>query len=330
MARLAAIGGGHGLARALAALTSLGIAPTAIVTVADDGGSSGRLRRDLGIIAPGDLRMALVTLARNRGLAEVFAHRFRRGELEGHALGNLALVALAEQSGGDFVAALGAAGRLLDCAGLVLPSCTEPVHLGAQVAGSTVDGQTQVARAAGRIERVWLEPSAPAASPEAVAALERADAVVLGPGSLFTSVVATLLVPALREALLQSRARVIYVANITTQRGETAGLDARAHVDALVGHVGGLVIDVAIVHDGPVATREGTALAPDLEHPAVRRVLRADVAARDTEGRPAWGHDAPRLADALRRALEDGPGPRKAVDRTETTQSGTPTAGGAA
>jgi uncharacterized cofD-like protein len=298
-----AIGGGHGLSRALAALARAGCEPTAVVTVADDGGSSGRLRRDLGIIAPGDMRMALVTLARNRALARVLAHRFERGELEGHALGNLLLVALAEQAGGDFEQALEAAAKLLDCAGRVLPACTEPVQLRARVSGTEIGGQARVASATGRIERVWLSPATATASPRAVEALERADAVVLGPGSLFTSIVATLLVPALRDALLRSRARVAYVANITTQPGETAGLDAHAHVEALVDHVPGLVVDVAVVHDGPAMSGQGTALAPDLEHPAVRRVLRADVAARDASGAPTWGHDVERLAAVLDVAL---------------------------
>lgn len=298
--RVAAVGGGHGLAQALRALVRLGLEPDAVVTVADDGGSTGRLRRDLGIIAPGDLRMALLALARNRPLADLLGHRFGRGELEGHALGNLALVALAEQHGADFLAALDAACHLLDCSGRVLPATTLPVHLGARVAGGEqVDGQARVTRSRGRVERVWLEPADPPACADAVAALERADVVVLGPGSLFTSVIATLLVPGLRDALLRSRAQVVYVGNITTQPGETAGLDARAHVDALVDHVGGLTLDRAILHDCDAAPGRSDVLDARLEHPAVRAVVRRDVAARDRDGRAGRAHDPERLAAAL-------------------------------
>jgi uncharacterized cofD-like protein len=301
--RVVAVGGGHGLARALAALRRLDVEPTAVVTVADDGGSSGRLRRDLGIIAPGDLRQALIALARNRALAELFAHRFERGELQGHALGNLALVALAERAGGDFLHALDEAARLLDCAGRVLPATTEPVELKAQVSGQQIDGQAQVGSAKGRIECVWLEPAAPAACQEAVAALRGAQAVVLGPGSLFTSVIATLLVPELLDAICDHDATVICVGNLTTQPGETSGFDMAAHVDALLGHAPRLQIDAVLLHEGPVKADGGEPIPPALRHPAVGRVLRGDLAARLEDGRVSWGHDPARLAAALSELL---------------------------
>lgn len=297
--RVVALGGGHGLARGLQALRELGVAPTAVVTVADDGGSSGRLRRDLDIIAPGDLRMALLTLARNRPLATALAHRFARGQLEGHALGNLFLVALAEQAGGDFVAALDTAGTLLDCAGRVLPATGDAVQLKARVAGEQVEGQVSVATARGRIERVWLEPEDPSVCEEAVEALHTADLVVLGPGSLFTSVIASLLVPGLAEVLTATTARVVYVGNILTQPGETSGLDAVAHVEALLTHAPGLRLDAVILHDGPEGAGEGEPLGVHLVHPRVREVVRADLVARDSDGRVGWGHDPHRLAAAL-------------------------------
>lgn len=300
-----AIGGGHGLARALAALRLLDVEPTAIVTVADDGGSSGRLRRDLDIIAPGDLRMALLTLARTRGLADALGHRFAQGELAGHALGNLLLVALAERADGDFVAALDEAGRLLDCAGRVLPATTTPVQLKARVAGGQLDGQVRVGTAASPIEAVWLEPGDPPACPEAVAAIEAADVLLLGPGSLFTSVVAALLVPEIGSAVAAARATVIQVLNITTQPGETTGFDRPAHVDALIAHVPDLVVDVAIVHDGPTGLGDGEPIGGTLQHPAVRSVVTADLLTRTDDGRPAWGHDPARLAAALRPVLAD-------------------------
>jgi uncharacterized cofD-like protein len=298
-----ALGGGHGLAKALESLRRLDVEPTAIVTTADDGGSSGRLRRDLDIIAPGDLRMALLALARNADLAALLGHRFGSGELEGHALGNLVLVALAERAEDSFVAALEVAGELLDCVGRVLPTTTVPVQLRARVDGREVDGQVRVMTTRGRIERVWVEPDDAPACEESLHAIEEADVAVLGPGSLFTSVVASVALPEIAAALSRKDLRVIYIANITTQPGETTALDAGAHVDALLGHVPGLVLDAVLLHDGPVGDGPGAPLGTDLEHPGVRRVLRGDLLARDAQGRPAWGHDPARLSALLGDAL---------------------------
>jgi uncharacterized cofD-like protein len=160
----------------------LDLVPTAVVTVADNGGSSGRLRDDLGIIAPGDLRMALLALARNTELADALAHRFAKGELEGHAMGNLLLVALAEREN-DFVAALRQAALLLDCQGDVLPSTVTPVTLHAEAMGQHLDGQVRVQGANGQIERVWLEPEDPAGCKEAVMAIEEGDPGACSPAS---------------------------------------------------------------------------------------------------------------------------------------------------
>lgn len=298
-ARVVAIGGGHGLARALRALRLLDVEPTAVVTAADDGGSSGRLRRELDIIAPGDLRMALLTLARNRPLSAALRHRFTRGELKGHALGNLLLVALAEQADGDFVRALDGAAALLDCAGRVLPCTTSAVELKARVDGREVEGQVRVAAAEGRIERVWLDPDDPSVTPDAAEAVRAADLVVIGPGSLFTSVIATLLVPGLAEALEAGRGHVVYVANILTQPGETTGLSAQAHVDALVAHVPGLVLDAVVLHAGPAGAGGGQPLGVELRSPNVRDVISADVVMRGEDGRAGTTHDPSRLARAL-------------------------------
>lgn len=306
-----AVGGGHGLAQALAALRRLAVTPTAVVTTADDGGSSGRLRSELDIIAPGDLRMALLALARNRPLADALAHRFAAGTLGGHALGNLLLVALAEQHGGDFVAALDRAAALLDCAGRVLPATRQPVHLKAVVAGEEVGGQARVQSSGGRIERVWLEPADPEACAEAVEAVERADLVVLGPGSVFTSVTATLLVPGLAAAVAATPAPVVLVANLSTQLGETQGLDLAAHVDGLLAHVPDVVLDVVLVHDGPRPDGPGAPLGTALTHPHVRRVVPADLAARRGPATVAV-HDPARLAAALA-ALLPQPTPPSAV-----------------
>ncbi|MPZ86668.1 MAG: uridine diphosphate-N-acetylglucosamine-binding protein YvcK [Nitriliruptorales bacterium] len=298
MPAVVALGGGHGLARALAALRNLGVRPTAVVTVADDGGSSGRLRQDLNIIAPGDLRMALLALARNRTLAGALTHRFPKGQLAGHALGNLFLVALAERADGDFVQALDTAAILLDCEGRVLPATTLPVSLEAKVGGEQINGQARVTRAGGRVERIWLEPSDPPACPEAERAIDEADAVVLAPGSLFTSIAAVLLVPQLAEALARTSARVVMVANVATQTGETDGLDLAGHVDNLLAHAPGVTLDTVIAHDGPCPNGVDP-LGTDLRHPRVGGVRRADVITRREDGGIIAVHDPRRLAAVL-------------------------------
>jgi uncharacterized cofD-like protein len=306
--RVVAIGGGHGLSRVLAACRRLDVAPTAVVTVADDGGSSGRLRRDLGIIALGDLRMALLALAGDTALAEVLAHRFGRGHLEGHALGNLLLVALAERADGDVVGALRVAERLLSCEGAVLPSTLEPVQIAARVAGGRVDGQAAITNSRGRLESIWLEPREPAACDDAVAAVQAADAVVLGPGSLFTSVIVNLLVPGLRRAVRDAACPVVHVANVKAPPGETAQLSLRDHVDQLHTALEGRTIDVVVMHDGPQPAGAGTALVPVADLPGVRRVVTADLLSRDAHGVVGVAHDPARLAAVLERALVVGAG----------------------
>lgn len=303
--RVAAVGGGHGLARGLRALQQLGARPTAVVTAADDGGSSGRLRRDLDIIALGDLRMALCALAGAGELASLLNHRFDRGELAGHALGNLAMVAAIERAG-DVVSGLDNLATVLGCQGRVLPATDEPVQLKASIAGQQVEGQVRVARADGRVERVWLGPPDPHPIPEAVAAMSEADVIVLGPGSLFTSVIATLLVPELAQAVSAASAAVVHVLNVSTQPGETSGLDAAAHLEALLSHVPGLQLDGLVVHNGPIPDG-AEPLTGDLGPNAPPAVVTADVLARDAQGAPAHGHDVDRLAAAMAELLEKLP-----------------------
>lgn len=301
--RIVAIGGGHGLSRVLLACRRMGVAPTAVVTVADDGGSSGRLRRDLGIIALGDLRMALLALARAEPLADVLAHRFERGHLEGHALGNLLLVALTEGTRGDVVAALRRAEALLDCAGSVLPSTLEPVHIAARVAGARVSGQATITRTRGRLESIWLEPHDPPACADAVAAVEAADAVVLGPGSLYTSVIVNLLVPDLRRAVCASDARLVHVANVHAPPGETSHLSLGEHVEQLHAALGQRCVDVVVMHDGPRPDGPGTPLAPAGDLADVACTVTADLLTRDDDGHIGAAHDPDRLATVLARAL---------------------------
>jgi uncharacterized cofD-like protein len=254
-----ALGGGHGLAVALTAARQYAGSITAIVSVADDGGSSGRLRRDLDVPAPGDLRKALVALAADAGWLRALEHRFRSGELEGHAVGNLFIVGLAEALG-DLPSALAEAGRLVGAVGEVLPATVDAVVIKAEVAGEAVEGQVAVAEAGsrGRIERVELVPQDAAACGEALAAIAAADQIVLAPGSLYTSVVAVLCVPALRAAIAQAPAKVVQVANLHTELPETEGLDGTDHLEAVLDHdarvdvllydaARGLTVDPAIV-----------------------------------------------------------------------------------
>lgn len=253
MTNVVALGGGHGLAASLRAIRRYASEVTAIVSVADDGGSSGRLRSVFGIPPPGDLRKCLVALADPGSLwVDAFEHRFTAGELEGHALGNLMIAGLAATCG-DFEVALAEAGRLLGAVGRVVPATKEPVVLKAVVraadgnGSADVEGQVAVANA-GRIAGVWLVPDDPPPPQAALDALAAADQVVIGPGSLFTSVLAVVAVPGIRDALAATRARKVYVCNLRVQRPETEGYDVAAHVDALRAH--GLDVDVVLCHPG--------------------------------------------------------------------------------
>lgn len=252
--RAVAVGGGTGLPRVLSALLALGFDVTAVVTMADDGGSSGLLRRDLGILPPGDVRNCLVALAAEPEgtLARVFGYRFEQGEgLTGHALGNLVIAALADVCGG-FPQAVAEAERLLGARGHVLPSTLVDVLLHAlDSEGREVRGQANVARSASPVARVYLEPESPDAYPPALDALRSADLVVVGPGSLFTSIIPNLLVGGVPDALRACAGTRVYVCNVANQRGETSGMDAADHVEALEAHGLAGAIDVVVVHDCP-------------------------------------------------------------------------------
>ncbi len=239
--RVVALGGGHGLAVALQAIRQYAGSTTAVVSVADDGGSSGRLRRDLDVAPPGDVRKCLVALAAPDNLwAHAFEYRFESGDLDGHALGNLVLAGLAETLG-DFTVAIDEAGRLLDVVGRVRPATTARVVLMAEVDAESanarsVEGQVAVMNVAGRIRHVELIPGDAPAHPDAVEAIAGADQVVLAPGSLFTSLLPVLAVPALRDAVASTPARVVQVCNLRRQVPETDGLDAADHLRAVLEH----------------------------------------------------------------------------------------------
>ncbi len=302
--RVVALGGGHGLAASLSALRRVVADLTAVVTVADNGGSSGRLRREFGALPPGDLRMALAALCGDdewgQTWARVLQHRFTSGgELHDHAVGNLLIVALWELLGGH-VEGLDWVGRLLGAHGRVLPMSVSPIDITASVLGldpqdpralTTVCGQVEVASTSGQVVAVQLEPADPPACPEALEAIGSADWVVLGPGSWFSSVIPHLLVPELRDALASSHARKVVTLNLEPQTGETEGFSPETHLEVLAGHAPDLKLDVVLVDRGAVVDEDqlrGTAAGLGAE------LVIADVAADDGSPR----HDPAKLANA--------------------------------
>jgi len=248
-AKIVTIGGGTGLSTMLRGLKHHTSNITAVVTVADDGGSSGRLRQSLGVLPPGDFRQCIAALAEAEPLMErLFQYRFGQGELGGHAFGNLFIVAMVGITG-SFESALQAASRVLAVAGRIVPSTLAHVTLFAELEDDRVmTGESEVPHGAAPIRRVFLEPHAPPAYPEAVAAILDADLVVLGPGSLYTSVLPNLLVPEITAALAATQAPVVYVANVATQPGETDGFGLADHVNALRRHIGDGIIDVVLAN----------------------------------------------------------------------------------
>ena len=284
-ARVVAIGGGHGLAATLRAARHSTDLLTAIVSVADDGGSSGRLRQLLHIIPPGDLRKCLVAMAEPDSLlASAFEFRFADEELAGHSLGNLILAGLIDGAG-DPVAALDEACRLLGVRGSVLPATTDPVVLKAESAGGPVAGQVAV-MATDNIRRISLVPADPAAPPRAVEALREADEIILGPGSLFTSVLAAVAVPEIRDGIAGSRARKIYICNLKPQVPETESFDVGMHLDALSAH--GISVDLVLCDSTQLAL--GSPQIPVVDTPLARP--------------NGLAHDPVKLASALADLLE--------------------------
>jgi uncharacterized cofD-like protein len=309
--KVVALGGGHGLYASLSALRRVTRQLTGIVTVADDGGSSGRLRRQFGVLPPGDLRMALAALcgddAWGNTWSQVVQHRFTgEEELGGHAVGNLLIVALWELLG-DTVQGLDWVGRLLGAHGRVLPMSAVPLDLAAQVEGAdpafpdeltTVRGQVACATTTGRVRSVSLIPADPPACQEALTAVRSADWVVLGPGSWFTSVIPHLLVPQLADALLATPARRLVALNLAPQAGETDGFSPHTHLEVLAEHAPELTIDVVLAD-----RRAAAGTAAELEKAATLmggRLVLADLGMADGSPR----HDPRRLAGAFAQIFE--------------------------
>ncbi|WP_186786147.1 YvcK family protein [Paenibacillus agilis] len=252
--RIVVMGGGTGLSVMLRGLKEKPLDITAIVTVADDGGSSGILRSELQMPPPGDIRNVLTALADvEPSLSEMLKYRFHQGSgLAGHSLGNLILAAMTDITG-DFVAGVRELSRVLAVRGRVLPAANQAVLLKAEMAdGTIVEGESNIPKVGKRIKRVFIEPHDVRALPEAVQALKEADAILIGPGSLYTSIMPNLLVPELAEAVLNSQAVKLFVCNVMTQPGETDNYTVGDHLDAIQEHIGHQLFDYIIVNDGEI------------------------------------------------------------------------------
>jgi uncharacterized cofD-like protein len=304
--RVVAFGGGHGLAAALSAWRRITPELTAVVTVADDGGSSGRIRREMPVLPPGDLRMALTALAgadrRTRAVADLLHHRLGgTGVLAGHPVGNLVLTGLVEMHDGDTVRALDTLADLLGACGRVLPMADVPLDLVARVESTDPDdpartrrirGQVAIATTPGRVREIRLSPPDPPVNPAVLEAIAAADVVSLGPGSWYTSVLPHLLVPQLRAALAATQARVVVVLNLEPQPGETDGFSPEEHLNVLRAHLGGVALHTVIADAESVVDRHG--LLSAVRECGAELVL-APVA--ELDGSPR--HDPVRLAAAL-------------------------------
>ena len=251
-AKIVAIGGGTGLSMLLRGIKKYTNNITAIVTVGDDGGSSGRLREEMGILPPGDIRNCIAALGDDEDLiTELFQYRFKNGEgLEGHSFGNLFLTALCSITG-DMVRAVKESSNVLNIRGVVLPATLDDMKLGAEFEdGRVVRGESNIPEARGQIKQLFTEPANCKALPEAINAINEADLIILGPGSLYTSVIPNLLVNGIVEAVEKSKARKIYVCNIMTQPGETTDYTVASHVNALIKHAKGKkIVDAVLVNN---------------------------------------------------------------------------------
>lgn len=293
-----AIGGGHGQAAALEAVQSYASAISALVTVADNGGSSGRLT-ELGIPPPGDVRRCLLALAPEPTLwSELFAHRFEGGDVHEHSLGNLILAALTDLFG-DFGSAIATAEMMLGSLGRVIPVADHPVTLTATVDGKPVTGQVAVATSKGHISDLAMDPADTAATRLALEAVAGANQIVIGPGSLYTSIISALMVQMLSESVMRATAQKVFVMNLVTQDGETLGMTGADHLEALRDHGGVEGPGVVVVHDGELDIPKGhDRVSVDIEEASALgwRVVFADVA----DERADWpAHDPIKLGRVL-------------------------------
>ncbi len=313
--RVVAIGGGHGLATLLRGIKAYTNNITAIVTVADDGGSSGRLRQELGILPPGDIRNCLAALSDDEALiTQLFQYRFPDGgsNLDGHSFGNLFITALAEITG-SFESAVAESGRVLAVVGQVLPSTLHNVRLEADIllpqmnGEKRIQGESQIPKSNGKVRRVWIEPGNPPAFPQSIQSILAADLIIIGPGSLYTSILPNLLVPDLVHAIRASRALKIYICNVATEKGETIGFDCGAHIRVIEDHISEGLFDITIANDqyhGILPpTIDWVKIEPDLNQR--HSICSADLA----DSLYPWRHDANKLAQLIIDLYQERTGP---------------------
>jgi len=312
--RVVAIGGGHGLATLLRGLKLYTRNLTAVVTVADDGGSSGRLRESFGILPPGDIRNCLAALSNDEQmLTQLFQYRFSsKGELEGHSFGNLFITALAEITG-SFESAIAESGKVLSVSGRVLPSTLHDVKLIADMQLPNVpiqvrvQGESRIPKMAGRVRRIWLEPNDAPAYPPVIKAILNADLIVVGPGSLYTSLLPNLLVQDLLGAMQASRAAKVYICNIATQSGETDTYTCYDHVHSLEEHIGDTIFDVVLCNSNYEGQLNAGSQWVRVDEKSLTdaRLRSADL----TNKSYPWRHDSAKLAETLIEILGEFRGP---------------------
>jgi uncharacterized cofD-like protein len=313
--RIVTIGGGHGLATLLRGLKTYSYNITAVVTVADDGGSSGRLRRSQGIPPPGDIRNCLAALSNDEALmTQLFQYRFSDGneELDGHPFGNLFISALSEITG-SFEEAVVESGRVLAVHGRVLPATLHDVRLVADIqlpqtiSEVRIEGESTIPKFPGDVQRVWLEPSNPSAFPQVIQAILASDLILVGPGSLLTSILPNLLVPDIVAAIRASRALKLYICNVATQIGETEGYSCEQHIKVINNHGGESLFDVVVINN----TYEGK-LSPGVDW--VKSVPEDEIGypmywADLIDKVQPWRHDSTKLAKAIIDLYQERTGP---------------------
>ncbi|MGI0491311.1 gluconeogenesis factor YvcK family protein [Alkalinema pantanalense CENA528] len=313
--RIVAIGGGTGLSTLLRGLKLSSTNVTAIVTVADDGGSSGRLRREIGVLPPGDIRNCLAALADEEKLmTELFQYRFKAGDgLTGHSFGNLFLTAMSEVTG-DLERAVAASSKVLAIKGEVLPATLSDVCLWAEMEdGRRIEGESNIPEAGGKIVNIGCTPANPPALPKAIAAIHEADYIIIGPGSLYTSIIPNLLVPEIAQAIAQRQVPCVYICNVMTQPGETDDYTVADHIRSIDRVCGQPLFDAVLVQRRPPSAKAIAHYAKENSYPVVldsdavgqlgRRIIRADVIDEDPE--TGWvRHNPQQLAGVLLRWYE--------------------------
>lgn len=312
--RIVVIGGGTGLSAMLRGLKHHSSNLTAIVTVADDGGSSGMLRRNMGVLPPGDIRNCLTALSDDEALlTQIFQYRFGEGAgLNGHTLGNLFITALADITG-SFEKAVAESGRVLAVQGRVLPSTLHDVRLIADKSTNEdkseirITGESNIPLVEGRIKRVWLEPDNPLAFPPAVQAILNADLVIIGPGSLFTSILPNLLVPDISEALKASRATKFFICNVATQSGETDGFTTADHIHTIEKHLNQRIFDLVICNQ-----KQDIILPGGVDWVRIDENLGEEYSTYSSDlidPNNPWRHDSGRLAQVIMDLFYERTGP---------------------